>query len=68
MPVTRAVVVLPTRELTAQVHSVFERLCEGTSVTCMLAHGGVHSEDEKHLVSNNFKLVKCLCLHFACYF
>ena len=57
MPVTRAVVVLPTRELTAQVHSVFESLCAGTSVTCMLAHGGIQTIEEKQLLSNKSKLV-----------
>ncbi|XP_076819227.1 ATP-dependent RNA helicase DDX51-like isoform X2 [Clavelina lepadiformis] len=39
VPQTRALIVLPTRELAAQIHEVFMSLCENTCLRCVILTG-----------------------------
>lgn len=52
-PVTRVLVLVPTRELAIQVHSVSLSLCKYTSIQMCLAAGGLDSKVQEAILRKN---------------
>lgn len=51
----RALVVLPVNELAVQVHKVFKKLCEGTTLTCILLSKFTTFEAEQSMLLEEYE-------------